>query len=131
MSSEAQSLVSLAVSCLAFLVSGLALGWTIYRDVLDKGRLKIYLMVGRLIPGVQGAQPAFLASRLFAKMVAIGEAADDGRRDVIVVTITNVGKRPIVAMRLIGRPTRWQMGKQLFVVGARQIPRRLEAGDFI
>jgi hypothetical protein len=61
MSSETQSIVSLAISCLAFLVSGVALGWTIYRDLLDRGRLKIDLMIGMLVSDHPSHGPVFVA----------------------------------------------------------------------
>lgn len=129
MSSEMQSLASFAISGLALLVSGIALGWTIYRDVLDKGRLKVQLMIGRLVPGAGGAAPVFISSTLHAEMVASGDATDKGF-DQIVVTITNVGRRPIVVTRLAGRQSPKGTGKNRFVIGTRQLPKTLQPGEF-
>jgi hypothetical protein len=41
--------LSLVISALASLVSGLALGWNIYRDVILKARVRVRLEVGQYI----------------------------------------------------------------------------------
>ncbi len=52
---------AIAISVLSLLVSGVSLGWNIYRDVALKGRLKVYFGVRLLItPGQQGSPPEFL-----------------------------------------------------------------------
>ncbi|MGA8659071.1 MAG: hypothetical protein WB586_23320 [Chthoniobacterales bacterium] len=42
-------IVTIAVSILALLVSGVSLGWNIYRDVILKARLRVRFMVSQLI----------------------------------------------------------------------------------
>jgi hypothetical protein len=52
---------AIAISILSLLVSGVSLGWNIYRDVALKGRLKVYFGVRLLItPGQQAPPPEFL-----------------------------------------------------------------------
>lgn len=126
MTSETQALVSLGVSILAFVVSGATLGWTIRKDLLDEGRLKVTLMVGRLTVGGQSGAPLFLASDLYAERVASGLTKDDGGRNVLVATITNVGRRPIVVTKVAGRAS----GNQWFVPESRLLPKTLKPGEF-
>ena len=86
-------------------------------------------MVGRFIPGIGGAAPVILASDLFAEKVAAGEANSRDGSDQLVVTITNVGKRSIVATKTAGRQR--VRGKRHFVMGNRVLPKTLQPGEFV
>src|SRR5437762_4724289 len=66
-------------------VSTAIAAWTIYRDLRDKGRLRVELEIGRRTQGgiITHRDPMTTA-------------------DHCVVTITNVGRRPITASHLLG-----------------------------
>jgi len=52
---------AIAISVLSLLVSGTSLGWTIYRDIALKGRLKVYFGIRLLVtPGENAKPPEFL-----------------------------------------------------------------------
>jgi hypothetical protein len=65
---------ALAASGLSLLVAGIALGWNIFRDVIDRPKLSLNLFVAEVWDNaMKNRQP-----------------------DVVSVAVTNVGKRPIV-----------------------------------
>ncbi len=46
-------------------------GWTIFRDLRDRAKLQLDVMIGNVVPG-------------------------DDKTDYLFITITNVGRRPVV-----------------------------------
>ena len=53
------------------ILSTIAITWNIFRDVNDKGKLKIDAMIGKMVP-------------------------DHTDKDYLVITITNIGRRPVL-----------------------------------
>ena len=67
-----QFAVTVIISVLSLFIAGVSLGWNIYRDYIDRGRLKVSAFIADVfIPDV-GKQPK-----------------------VMSVRVTNVGKQPI------------------------------------
>jgi len=127
MSSESYSTLSLVLSSIALLISGCAFGWNIYRDVLDKGRLTIKLMIGRIEPYPTGA--IAIDSDLHAELVASGKATGSGN-DLLIATITNVGRRAIMAQKWGSRTPTQGSKKSGAVILSRTLPKTLQPGDF-
>lgn len=97
----------ITISLFSLVVAGISLGWNIYRDCIERGRLKVTAYVADvLLPG-RGPQPK-----------------------VITVRVTNIGKKPIV---LDGHGFLLKNGTQLMPVDsyADFHNRRLEPGDYI
>lgn len=63
------------------IVSTIALTWNIIRDIRDKGKLKLNAFIGKMFP-------------------------DPKDKDYLVVTIANVGRRPIFVKHLGGETKR-------------------------
>jgi hypothetical protein len=87
------------------ILSSFAVGWNIYRDFSDKGRLKVDCYVGKhIVPG-------------------IGVVQDN----ILVWTITNVGKRPVILAHVGGA-----FRKEEFILTTKTIlPHKIEPGEYI
>jgi len=84
-------------------ISSFLLGWNIYRDLSDKGKIKVSCFIGNEIG-----------------------ALSNPKKDVLVYTITNTGKKPIY-IKLIGGA----FTKKHFLLSSRQIPKMLQPGEYI
>jgi len=61
------------IALLSFFVAGIALGWNIFRDFIDRPKLKIRMWIANYVDSVRGEMP-----------------------QVVSVTVTNKGKKPIM-----------------------------------
>ena len=84
------------------ILSSILLGWNLYRDLTDKGKLKVHCYVG--------------------KFVTEKGTIDD--RPHLVLRLTNTGRRPINVTTLGGRTKQKQ-----FVFPLRGLPKMLAAGE--
>ena len=78
--------------------------WSIYRDLMDRGRLEVQCFIGKMIGGAH--------------------ARDDS--DYLVWTITNIGRRPLM-VKMVGGTNR---GKKHFIIGPRDLPKMLAPGEY-
>jgi hypothetical protein len=87
------------------LLSSFAVGWNVYRDFSDKGRLKVDCYVGKhIMPGVGVV-----------------------KENILVWSITNVGKRPIIIAHIGGA-----FRKDEFILTTKtNLPHKLEPGEYI
>ena len=81
------------VSTTAFLVSGCALGWTIYRDLQDKGRIRVEMTVGRMLAAAGAAVQSIMTPE-GPELVNLSD------RDRLFIMITNVGRRAIIVSKV-------------------------------
>lgn len=73
MNPNTASLLAIIISSFSLLVAAFALGWTIYRDCIDKGKLKVY---------------AYIADVYYENT--------EKAPQVFSVQVTNIGKKPII-----------------------------------
>jgi hypothetical protein len=66
-------LYALLIAALSFIIAGIALGWNIFRDCVDKPKLKLNMFIADWYDSQKGEMP-----------------------QVISISITNTGKQPIV-----------------------------------
>ncbi|MBI4489060.1 MAG: hypothetical protein HY694_08230 [Deltaproteobacteria bacterium] len=85
------------------IVSTIALTWNVIRDRHDRGILKLNTMIGKMYP-------------------------DHTDRDYVVLTITNVGRRPILVMSW-GWIKKGRKGDG-FLVKTSQFPKMLKEGEY-
>lgn len=85
------------------ILSTFVLGWNVFRDISNKGIIKVSCFIGNEIGGL--ANPD---------------------KDVLVYTITNIGRKPIY-IKLIGGAFK----KKHFFLSSRQIPKMLQPGEYI
>lgn len=92
---------SLAVSCVA-------LGWNIYRDAIDRGKLRVSCYIGQI--GQMG----------------VGVVADN----LLVWNVTNVGRQPVMVSQIGGkrkkRPQHWLV----IAPKGEQLPKMLNPGEY-
>ena len=87
------------------LMSTAAIAWNIARDLGDKGRLKLEGMVGKMYP-------------------------DHTDRNYLVITITNVGKRPVMVKGVAAKKGRSVKGPRGVWLVPRGLPTMLAQGEY-
>src|SRR5437762_6679904 len=88
----------------ALLSTALA-GWTIFRDLRDKGKLQLDATIGNIVPG-------------------------DDKRDFLLLTITNVGRRPILLKSWYLKFNKGSTHPLAFIL-ADNLPKMLKEGEFL
>jgi hypothetical protein len=104
----AESIAPLWISLGSLLVSGVALGWNIYRDAIDRGKIRLscyFGMIGR--PGV-------------------GVVADN----ILVWTATNVGRQPIMVSQIGGRRRKKPQHWVVMAAEGDRLPKMLQPGEY-
>lgn len=95
------------------------LGWTIYRDLLDRAKLQLSARVRRIARGLDG--------KYFAVTPSIKvQAATD--KLFVVMTVVNVGRRPVMWEGWGGKYHRRQNGKTAFFIVGQDLPKMLQEG---
>ncbi len=103
----AESPVSLWIAVGSFVVSGVALGWNIYRDAVDRGALRVYCYMGQ------------------AAQMGVGVIANN----LLVWKVTNVGRRPVMVTTIGGRRKRSPRNWLVIVPSGDTLPRMLQPGE--
>jgi len=85
------------------IVSTFVLGWNVFRDLSDRGKIKISCFIGNGVGSLVSTE-----------------------KNVLVYTITNVGRKPIY-IKLIGGAFK----KKHFLISTQQIPKMLLSGEYI
>ncbi|MDH5336782.1 MAG: hypothetical protein OEW20_10730 [Nitrospira sp.] len=86
-------------------LSSFAVGWQFFRDITQRGNLRVSCYIGSLTDGLSEKDP----------------------NDYLVYNITNVGKEPVMLTNIGG-----EMKKDHFLVNTRQLlPRMLQPGEYI
>ena len=97
-------LITAILAVYAALLSTALGAWTIFRDVTDRGKLRLEGMVGDMV--VAG--------------VGVTET------NMLILSITNVGRRPIMAKMVCGKD-----GDQNFFVRFDELPRMVGPGEYV
>ena len=87
------------------IVSSVAITWNVFRDIGDKGKLKIDAMIGKMYP-------------------------DYTDRDYLFITITNIGRRPVMVKGWGGRKKKSIEGKRGLFIIPRGLPCMLKEGEY-
>jgi hypothetical protein len=104
------------------ILSTFAVGWNFYRDWSDRPRLRVSATLDRLTQGEDG--------RIFA--VKHNLPIEGATKQVfLVVSVTNVGRRPTLVKSLGGEYKNPVNRKKHFVVIARNLPKMLGEGEYI
>ncbi len=96
--------VTTGIAIAAVFVASFSLGWNVYRDVIDKGRLRLHCYIGNDI--------------------APGQPPDDTH--YLFFSVTNVGRRPIMVTHVGGSTTT----KPFFIL-PQNLPRMLQPGEYL
>ena len=87
------------------ILSTIALVWNLIRDFRDRGRLKIDAMIGKMYP-------------------------DHTDRDYLVVTVTNVGKRPLLVKGWGAMKHKKAPQPRSVLIAPRGLPRMLKESEY-
>ena len=80
------------------------LGWNIFRDITDKGRLKVHCYIGNIIiPG-----------------------GPTDNKDYLIYSVTNTGRRSVLVTHVGGKKKRHD-----FMIVPRDLPKKLQPGDHL
>lgn len=95
------------------------LGWTIYRDLLDRAKLQLSASVRRIARGTDG--------RYFAVAPKMRIQATD--KLFVVMTVVNVGRRPVMWQGWGGKYHKREKGNTAFFIVGRHLPKMLQEGE--
>ena len=95
--------ITLTIAIYGALLSSILLGWKIYRDLTDRGRLRVHCSIG--------------------KIVIPGGPKDEN--DYLFYNVTNIGRKPIVVTHIGG-----SMTQQNFMILPKDLPKTLKPGEF-
>lgn len=107
------------------IVSTLAVGWNIYRDSHDRARLELSTMVGFL---AKGGNQQNIVSHAFALEKWPEEFK--GSSPELFLTITNVGRRPVVVQGWAIQTDRQKTGNDNFIYKLTVLPKALKEGEY-
>ena len=86
------------------ILSSVLLGWNIYRDLTDKGSLRVHCYIGNIIiPG-----------------------GPKDENDYLVYSITNVGRKPTLVTHIGGKTK-----ENDFMITPRELPKMLKPGEYL
>lgn len=102
------------------ILSSIGLGWALYRDILDRPRLKIAAKVRRIVTGVGG--------RWFSVSPDLPvEGASE--QLFVVMTAVNIGRRPVLWEGWGGKWHEPRNGKGAFYIVGGALPKMLNEGE--
>lgn len=104
----------------AAILSSIGLGWTLYRDLLDRAKLQVSVRVRRIAVGADGKSFA-------VKPDLPVEGAS--QQLFVVMTVVNVGRRPVLWKGWGGRFHKTVNGRDHFSVVGRDLPKMLQEGE--
>jgi hypothetical protein len=97
--------ITLIIAIWGALLSTLAIGWNLYRDLMDKGRLRVNCYFGMIVQEGVGIE----------------------KENVLFWNITNIGRKPVVLTQMGGR-----FKDNYFVLKQHvTLPRTLQPGEFV
>jgi hypothetical protein len=91
------------------LVSTVAVLWNVFRDVTDRGKLRVHCYLGKIVTG-----------------------STIDPRTYLIYQVTNVGRRAAVVTNVGGRRTKQPGDEWLaFVIKPRNLPKTLQPGEYL
>ncbi len=88
------------------ILSSILLVWNVYRDLTDRGKLRVYCYIGNLI----------------------SSAGLLDKNDYLVYSVTNVGRRPILVTHVGGKRKKDEFAD--FIIITDKLPKMLNPGEF-
>jgi hypothetical protein len=85
-------------------LSSFAVGWQFFRDMTQRGRLRVSCYIGNLVGGPGGRDP----------------------KDYLVYNVTNVGKEPVMLTHIGGE----NKHNRFMVITRQPLPRMLQPGEY-
>jgi hypothetical protein len=102
------------------LLSSIGLGWSLYRDLLDRAKLQVSADVRRIGMGTDG--------RWFSIKPDI-QIEGASEQLYVVMSVVNVGRRPVLWQGWGGKYRQPEDGKTGFTIIGRDLPKMLKEGE--
>jgi len=102
-------------------LSSVAFGWNLYRDLLDRGQLKVSAQVRRLVKGEDG--------KLYSLKHDL-PVAGASEQLFVVITAMNTGRRPVMFKSWGGSWHKPVNGRNTFIIVGIDVPKMLKEGEF-
>lgn len=109
-----------ALAMYGAILSSIGLGWNLYRDLIDRARLKVEAQVRRIVRSDDG--------RWYATDPAL-PIAGASEQVFVVINVTNIGRRPLQWQGWGGKYHDRVNGRDSFVVIPTTLPRMLNEGE--
>ena len=103
------------------ILSSIGLGWNLYRDLHDRAKLKVSAGIKRFVTGADGRAFA-IAHNLPVEGVS--------NQAYVVISMTNVGRRPAMVKGWGGRYRNPVNGKRAFTIIGIDLPKMLKEGEY-
>jgi hypothetical protein len=104
----------------AAILSSIALGWALYRDLIDRAKLQVSARVRRIAVGADG--------KFFAVKPDL-PVEGASKKLFVVMTVVNVGRRPALWQGWGGRYHKRVNGRDSFFIVGRDLPKMLQEGE--
>lgn len=101
------------------ILSTLGLGWTLYRDLLDRAKLQVSAKVRRITRGLDG--------KYFA--LAPNLPIQGSEKLFVVMNVVNVGRRPVMWKGWGGRYRKPDADGPAFFIVGQDLPKMLQEGE--
>jgi len=103
------------------ILSTFGLGWTLYRDLLDRAKLQVSARVRRLTQGADGKWFAISPDMEIHQPVT--------QQLFVIMTVVNVGRRPVVWQGWGGKYRKKEDEKPAFYIVGQHLPKMLQEGE--
>jgi hypothetical protein len=101
-------------------LSSITFGWNLYRDLLDRARLKVEAQVRRIVRSPDG--------RWYQVKPDLGIAGASDQL-FVVMNVTNIGRRPVQWQGWGGKHIKPERDKDSFTIVPTQLPKMLAEGE--
>jgi hypothetical protein len=103
------------------ILSSIGFGWNLYRDSHDRAKLEVSASIRRFVTAADGRAFAI------AQKLSVEGASNQA---YIVISVTNVGRRPVMIKGWGGRWCNPINGKRMFTIIGRDLPKMLSEGEY-
>jgi hypothetical protein len=103
------------------LLASVGFGWNLYRDLLDRAKLQVSVKVRRIARGADG--------KFFAVKPDL-PVEDASEQLYVVMSVANVGRRPVLWQGWGGKYHKPVSGKKLFFIIGQDLPKMLHEGEY-
>lgn len=99
-----ENITTAIIAICGALLSSIALGWNIYRQFTDKGRLSVHCFIGKIVPAMSD------------------------NRDYLFYRVTNIGRKPLWVTHIGGG---FKDGDNLIMNPHGPMPKELKPGEYL
>lgn len=122
-----ENITTAIIAIYGALLSSIALGWNIYRQFTDKGRLSVQCYIGNFCPAVSKETKDYLIKDLPESLVEWASQNIHEDRDYLIYKVTDIGRKPILVTQVGGG---YRNGEQFLINPNCPMPKELKPGEY-